>query len=306
VIERIGCLSSHPHILLCALHIMLQPQRRRLLPRNSKEVHLISFFAVMVVTSCLGADFVKKLIGGTAEWSELFEKHDFFYKYKYYLQVIASTGEHNLQIEWAGFVESRLRHLVMKLEDVDLLALVHPFVEGFHQVSYCASGDETRLAARGETTSVIAERRAEDIEGIKGARAVFSTIFYIGLGLEAKQPGSTAHRKLDISSPCTEFGELVKSWSKFDEQKMRIFVRHIKSSGLPDDVFDPGERRPVIKKRPKQPEEVKVRDTRRDVSRLSQIIAGPSSSHLSRPQRRKTCHRTPMSRRIRGRRRNRK
>jgi len=69
--------------------------------------------------------------------------------------------------------------------------------------------------------------------------------------------GSTAHRKLDISSPCTEFGELVKSWSKFDEQKMRIFVRHIKSSGLPDDVFDPGERRPVIKKRPKQPEEVK-------------------------------------------------
>jgi poly(A) polymerase Pap1 len=54
----------------------------------------------MVVTPCLGADFVKKVIGGTAEWSELFEKHDFFYKYKYYLQITASTGEHNLQIEW--------------------------------------------------------------------------------------------------------------------------------------------------------------------------------------------------------------
>jgi poly(A) polymerase len=75
----------------------------------------------------------------------------------------------------------------MKLESVDLLALVHPFVEGFDQVSYCASDDETRLAARGETTPAITERRAEDIEGIEGARAVFSTIFYIGLGLKAKQ-----------------------------------------------------------------------------------------------------------------------
>lgn len=133
-------------------------------------------------------------------------------------------------------------------------------------------------------------------------------------GSYSNKAGSAAHRKLDISSPCTEFGELVKTWSKFDEHEMRIVVRHIKrwveyhslalvwipnysSSGLPDDVFDPGERhgRPVIKKRPK----VKVRDTRRDVSRLSQIIAGPSSSHLS-PQRRKRCHRTAMSQRIGG------
>jgi poly(A) polymerase len=47
---------------------------------------------------------------------------------------------------------------------------------------------------------------------------------------------------------------MVKSWDKFDEVKMGIIVRHIKSSGLPDNLFDPGERqlKPVVKKRPKQ------------------------------------------------------
>jgi poly(A) polymerase Pap1 len=43
---------------------------------------------------------VDKVIVGTAEWSELFAKHDFFHKYRYYLQIIASTGERKLQIKW--------------------------------------------------------------------------------------------------------------------------------------------------------------------------------------------------------------
>ena len=47
-----------------------------------------------------GADIVDKVIVGTADWVELFAKHDFFHKYRYYLQIIASTGEHDLQIKW--------------------------------------------------------------------------------------------------------------------------------------------------------------------------------------------------------------
>lgn len=47
-----------------------------------------------------GADIVDKVIVGTATWSELFAKHDFFHKYRYYLQIIASTGDPALQIKW--------------------------------------------------------------------------------------------------------------------------------------------------------------------------------------------------------------
>jgi len=53
-----------------------------------------------VFLSFLGAEIVDRVIVGTAEWSELFAKHDFFHRYRYYLQVIASTGSSELQLKW--------------------------------------------------------------------------------------------------------------------------------------------------------------------------------------------------------------
>jgi len=58
-----------------------------------------------------GADIVDKVIVGTADWSELFTKHDFFHKYRYYLQIIASTGDHELQIKWYIFLQRSLTTL---------------------------------------------------------------------------------------------------------------------------------------------------------------------------------------------------
>jgi len=187
---------------------------------------------------------VDKVIVGSASWSELFLKHDFFHKYRYYLQIIASTGNPDLQIKWAGTVESRIRQLVMKLEYVDSLTLAHPFIKGFEQVSYCLSEEEVRAVAQGEVSDAIAKRKKEDTEGKEGESPVYSTTFYIGLMIEPKPPGAVGPRRLDISYPTTEFTKLVKMWEKFDEATMGIVVRHIKSTSLPDYVFDPGERQP--------------------------------------------------------------
>ena len=52
------------------------------------------------LTLCSGADIVDKVIIGTAQWSELFSKHDFFHKYRYYLQITASAGDAELQMKW--------------------------------------------------------------------------------------------------------------------------------------------------------------------------------------------------------------
>ncbi|KAG5648740.1 hypothetical protein DXG03_000087 [Asterophora parasitica] len=189
-----------------------------------------------------GADIVDKVIIGKASWSELFERHDFFLKYRYYLQVIASTGDPELQMKWSGTVESRIRQLVMKLEYVDSLTLAHPFIKGFNRICYCLSEEEVQAVAQGEISDAIANRKKEDIEGKEGASLVYSTTFYIGLAIEPKQPGAVGPRRLDISYPTTEFTKMVKLWEHFDEAKMGIIVRHIKSSGLPDNVFDVGER----------------------------------------------------------------
>ena len=55
---------------------------------------------ILLSYNCVGADIVDKVIVGTASWSELFQKHDFFHKYRYYLQVIASTADADMQIKW--------------------------------------------------------------------------------------------------------------------------------------------------------------------------------------------------------------
>lgn len=173
----------------------------------------------------------------------------------------------------------------MKLEYVESLALAHPFIKGFEQVSYCLTDEEVRAVAQGEISEAIAKRKKEDIEGVEGGSAVYSTTFYIGLVVEPRQrtsspipvcvvthpclceAGSVGPRRLDISYPTTEFTKLVKMWEKFDENKMGIVVRHIRrytilrfplptlivlaSAILPDYVFDEGERQPrLAQKRP--------------------------------------------------------
>ncbi|KAF9462051.1 poly-A polymerase [Collybia nuda] len=208
------------------------------------STHNVTASTQMIMTEEFkkGADIVDKVIVGSAQWSELFEKHDFFHKYRYYLQVIASTGNPELQMKWSGTVESKIRQLVMKLEYVDSLMLAHPFVKGFDQTSYCVSEEEVRAVAQGEISDAIANRKKEDIEGKEGASSVFSSTFYIGLAIEPKQPGAIGPRRLDISYPTMEFTKMVKMWETFNEATMGIVVRHIKSSGLPDNVFDVGER----------------------------------------------------------------
>jgi len=140
----------------------------------------------------------------------------------------------------------------MKLEYVDSLLLAHPFTKGFDQVHCCATDDEVRAVAQGDVSDAVSKRKKEDIEGKDGASTVYSTTFYIGLAIEPKQPGAVGPRRLDISYPTTEFTKLVKMWEKFDDASMGIVVRHIKSTALPDYVFDEVERQTKsAQKRPK-------------------------------------------------------
>ncbi|KAF7341570.1 Poly(A) polymerase [Mycena sanguinolenta] len=45
-------------------------------------------------------DIVEQAIAGKTSWSELFAKDDFFHAYEHYVQVIACTGDKDLQIQW--------------------------------------------------------------------------------------------------------------------------------------------------------------------------------------------------------------
>ena len=78
----------------------------------------------------------------------------------------------------------------MKLEYVESLALAHPFIKGFEQVSYCIGEEEIHHVAEGDISEAVAKRKKEEIEGKEDSKVVYSTTFYIGLAIEPKQRAS--------------------------------------------------------------------------------------------------------------------
>lgn len=140
---------------------------------------------------------VDEIVTNNAEWSNLFIAHDFFNRYRYYLQVIASSDSAELQLMWAGKVESRIRHLIMKLEVVPNLFLAHPFIKGFNKVHQCATDQEVVDVTHGvynPDTTVQSEGTDENYkEGSAEGntprvvkKTVHLTTFYIGLLIKPK------------------------------------------------------------------------------------------------------------------------
>ena len=66
--------------------------------KKGEEYHSASLFKYLMFR--IASEIVDKVIINKASWSDVFAKHDFFHKYRYYLQVIASTGNQDLQIKW--------------------------------------------------------------------------------------------------------------------------------------------------------------------------------------------------------------
>ena len=96
---------------MCATHNVTASTQMVMTEEFKKGLPCVFLRSYGLNTIIAGADIVDKVIVGTAEWSELFSKHDFFHKYRYYLQIIASTGDHELQIKWYIFLQRSLTTL---------------------------------------------------------------------------------------------------------------------------------------------------------------------------------------------------
>jgi poly(A) polymerase Pap1 len=58
-----------------------------------------------------GAETVERVMADNAPWADLFSKHDFFHKYRNYIQVVALTRDPQLQIKW--WVLTRVSSLII-------------------------------------------------------------------------------------------------------------------------------------------------------------------------------------------------
>lgn len=97
-----------------------------------------------------GGDITDKVMSGKAPWKDLFAKHTFFTQgYKYYLSIVSASRTKESQLLWSGFVESKVRLLVNKLEYHPSIALAHPFNKGFTRVHRCQTEEDVDMVKNG-------------------------------------------------------------------------------------------------------------------------------------------------------------
>ena len=256
-----------------------------------------------------GVQIAEEIMLGKRPWKDLFEKHTFFTNgFKFYLTVISSGRTKEAQNTWSGFVESRVRVLVQKLELHPSIALARPFNKGYDRVHRCRTDaqveeiqtgnlsymvkatdtatngntkNETKVEVKAEVkkedgvapdtavpvvkqeqndvthlgtvplkseeTPVKPEAKDEHDDTIKLADIpekepeieIYTTNHYIGLQLVEKA------KSLDLSREVDEFKAMCTSNDIFKPELMGLTIQHVRNFDLPDDVFEPGETKPV-------------------------------------------------------------
>lgn len=88
----------------------------------------------------------------------------------------------------SGTVKSKIRQLVLRLENIDAMKMAHPFIKGFDRVSHCISEEEVTEAAFNRISDAVANRTEEEMKASPFSRTVYSSTFYVGLGIMPK-PG---------------------------------------------------------------------------------------------------------------------
>lgn len=175
----------------------------------------------------MAAQTVDKIMANQLPWSALFQPHTFFHNYKYYLQVVVSGDTHERFLSWSGLVEARLRQLVLKLEAVPVIALVHPFVDGFKYEYKCHTAQDIYDATHGQIVSHSKGSKKKPV-------LVYTKVFYIGLYIRMR---ADHPRTLDLTRPIYDFTQVLKLWPEYQRNHMGIVVENVRRSDLPEEVY---------------------------------------------------------------------
>lgn len=195
-----------------------------------------STLSLMMCEFQRGGEVLMRIEQGTANWSDLFEKSDFFYRNRFFFQLVASceSGE-NFRM-WTKFVESRVRHLVAKLEIEANISSAPPYPEGFEKIVEATNLEEAlRIHKHGET---IPDSPHES------KKTFYTMAFYIALVIAPLDPAHKGPRKLILDRPVMDFRAMINIWDKLTPD-MNLLIRDIKRDALPDYLFE-GQARPQL------------------------------------------------------------
>ena len=155
-----------------------------------------------------GLEITEAIMVGKRPWSDLFVKHTFFTAdYRYYISVTTASKDKEAHKVWSGYVESKVRMLVQKLETHQSIDLARAFNKGYDRRHLCKNDEEiaqvqegcldylmkpddevpTPAAAATPAPETDADKPVEESKEADGKPAsptvVYTTTHYIGLQL---------------------------------------------------------------------------------------------------------------------------
>ncbi|KAI8328018.1 Poly(A) polymerase [Chlamydoabsidia padenii] len=179
----------------------------------------------------LAAGIVDRVMIGTASWNDLFKENIFFQRYEHYIQMIVSADDHESLLEGAGFIESRLRQLLLRLESSPQISLAHPFIEGIEASKRCTQMRQVYdfIGAKPPMNQSISTTPID--------QTFYTKTFYIGLyfRFDVKTPST-----LNLSSPIKLFKKQILQNEGFDQQHLQLHIRYLDRSSLPQQLVSAG------------------------------------------------------------------
>eukprot|EP00743_Colponemidia_sp_Colp-15_P001654 GILK01001807.1.p2 GENE.GILK01001807.1~~GILK01001807.1.p2 ORF type:complete len:637 (+),score=126.58 GILK01001807.1:95-2005(+) len=193
-----------------------------------------------------GIKVMNEILARRAPWSDLCESSDIFSRYSHFLEIDVLAATEPDQRKWLGWVESRLRQLILRLEMIPNTQS-HPWPFEFT---------------------------------LQDERFPFCTSFFFGLQFQVDKTAGL--QMIDLRPAVAEFVQQINEWRERVPQAMDVRVKYIKGAQLPDSVFPAG--RPLkAKKRKIRDIDSGSSGSLGSSAASQQLSSNPSSQSMSQP-----------------------
>eukprot|EP01027_Heterolobosea_sp_BB2_P016669 GEZU01023698.1.p1 GENE.GEZU01023698.1~~GEZU01023698.1.p1 ORF type:complete len:556 (+),score=91.46 GEZU01023698.1:118-1668(+) len=163
-----------------------------------------------------GLEITTYIETGKESWAKLFEESDFFVRYKNYLQVEVTADNEEDLMKWIGFVESRIRLLVLSLQNIQSITL-HPWPDSF-----------------------------------RNTNAPFSYLIYLGLEYASKSKTAPGSREVDLTPAVADFVRQVMEWPGKTAAMHPPIIQPIKRDNIPACVISEEKRKLLLQRRKRE------------------------------------------------------
>lgn len=165
-----------------------------------------------------GASICLEIENNKIGWDKVFEESDFFTKYKNYLEMEVSAETEDDFRKWLGYVESRFRFLIYRLEQIENM-VVHPWPYSFKAAT---------------------------------AENPYCSTFYIGLKYEKRAGTNNDSKEVDLTPAVTDFEYHIRDWPQITPGMRKPTIRPMRRTNLPLFVFSEEQKKQIQQNKKKR------------------------------------------------------